>query len=444
MEENGIINMQMEERPSILQEEVISGFNISKETPSIIKVIGVGGGGGNAVTNMYKEGIRDVTFALCNTDRQALLSSDVPVKVQLGSKGLGAGNNPEKARKAAEESLEDIKRLLSDGTEMTFITAGMGGGTGTGAAPVVAQVAKEMDILTVGIVTIPFIFEGMPKIVQALTGVEKLSKNVDALLVINNERLSGNYSGLSMVDAFKKADDVLTVAAKSIAEIITNPGIINTDFADVHATLKDGGIAIMSSGLARGENRVSAAIENALNSPLLNNNDIYKAKKILWNFSFSEQSPLMMEEMEEVNDFMLQFNMQVSVIWGTAIDESLGDDVKVTILATGFNIEDVPMMSEKLEAEREKKVIDAYGLILNHYGKEYADRIFKHRPPSRVHIFDSDDLDNDEIIEKVIRNPTYNRKANVIRKVKEEAVAKRLPDFDENEVIEESENVIQF
>jgi cell division protein FtsZ len=283
----------------------------------------------------------------------------------------------------------------------------------------------------------------MMKILQALNGVEEMSKNVDALLVINNERLSGIYSGLSMLNAFKKADDVLTVAAKSIAEIITNPGIINTDFADVHATLKDGGVAIMSSGLAKGENRVSAAIENALNSPLLNNNDIYKAKKILWNFSFSEQSPLMMDEMDEVNDFMLKFNVRVNVIWGTAVDESLGDDVKVTILATGFNIEDVPMMSEKLEAERDQKVIDAYELILSHYGKEYADRIFKKRPPSRIHIFEPNDLDNDEIIEQVITNPTYNRRANVIRRVREQAEA-RLHNFDENEVVEESVETILF
>jgi cell division protein FtsZ len=445
MDENGIINMQAEERPSILQEEVITGFNISKEIPSIIKAIGIGGGGGNAVTHMYKEGIHDVTFALCNTDRQALLNSDIPVKVQLGGNGLGAGNKPIVAKRAAEESIDVIKKLLSDETKMVFITAGMGGGTGTGAAPIVAKVAKEMDILTVGIVTIPFVFEGMKKIIQALDGVEEMSKNVDALLVINNECLNEIYLDLSLEDAFKKADDVLTIAAKSIAEIITVPGFINVDFADVETTLKAGGVAIMGSGLGKGENRLSAAIENSLNSPLLNNNDVFRAKKILLNFSYSKNRPLMVAEiMAEVNDFMAKFNRDIDLIWGTAVDESLGENVKVTILANGFDIEDIPMMTEKLEAEREQKTIDVAALIKKYYGKEGLTHIMGGQPRPKPYIFEADELDNDEIIDIVIKHPSYNRKANVIRKVRAQAIAKRSPNFDENEVVEESVETILF
>ncbi len=250
-----------------------------KETKNtIIKVIGVGGGGGNAVNHMYREGIHDVSFVLCNTDNQALNDSPVPVLLQLGTEGLGAGNKPAKARQAAEESLDSIKQMLSDGTKMTFITAGMGGGTGTGAAPVIARVSKELGILTVGIVTIPFRFEGKRKIDQALDGVEEMAKHVDALLVINNERLREIYPELTVLDAFGKADDTLSVAAKSIAEIITNHGLINLDFNDVKTVLKDGGVAIMSTGYGEGEGRVKQAIEDALNSPLLNDNDVFIAK----------------------------------------------------------------------------------------------------------------------------------------------------------------------
>ena len=238
-------------------------FQVKSHTDAIIKVIGVGGGGGNAVNHMYREGIHNVSFALCNTDNQAMMESPVPVKVQLGANttgGLGAGNKPEIACHAAEESVGLIEDLLNDGTRMAFITAGMGGGTGTGAAPVIARVAKEMGILTVGIVTIPFVFEGSRKIVQALKGVEEISKNVDALLVINNERLRDIYSDLTMLNAFAKADDTLTTAAKSIAEIITVHGHVNLDFADVNTTLKDGGVAIMSCGIGTGGNRINDAI----------------------------------------------------------------------------------------------------------------------------------------------------------------------------------------
>lgn len=414
-------------------------FDLPKERPSIIKVIGVGGGGGNAVTHMFNEGIRDVDFVLCNTDEQALLESEVPKKVQLGqtiTEGLGAGNKPLVAKAAAEESIEEIEQLLSDDTKMIFVTAGMGGGTGTGAGPVVAKVAKEMDILTVGIVTIPFLFEGEKKILQALDGVEEMSKNVDALLVINNERLREIYPDLTVMNAFKKADDTLAIAAKSIAEIITIPGHINLDFADVNTTLKDGGVAIMSSGQASGENRLTTAIENALHSPLLNNNDVFKAKKILLNISFSEEYPLEMPEMDEVNDFMVQFNRDIDVIWGAAMEEGLEDKVKVTILATGFKIKDIPNMQGKLEEdgrqsswekeeeervkkeEEEKERRRKQEMLKGYYDKK-ADEIGKATRP-KPFIFTDDQLDNNDIIEAVINHPAYSRKSGELEKVLEE------------------------
>jgi len=332
-------------------------FDFPTDSPKIIKVIGVGGGGGNAVNHMYREGIHDVTFVLCNTDNQALAESPVPVKLQLGrsiTQGLGAGNRPERARDAAEESIEDIRNQLNDGTKMVFITAGMGGGTGTGAAPVIARIAKEMDILTVGIVTIPFIFEGEKKIIQALDGVERIAQHVDALLVINNERLREIYADLTFMNAFGKADDTLSIAAKSIAEIITMRGTVNLDFADVKTILKDGGVAIMSTGFGEGENRVTKAIDDALHSPLLNNNDIFNAKKVMLNVSFCPSSELMMEEMNEIHEFMSKFREGVEVIWGVAIDNSLETRVKITVLATGFGVEDVPGM-DSLHAHAAKK-----------------------------------------------------------------------------------------
>ena len=262
-------------------------FNFQQtENPCIIKVVGVGGGGGNAINHMYREGIHDVTYVVCNTDKKALSDSPVPNHLQLGKDGLGAGNNPVVGRQRAEESIEDIKEMLNDGTRMVFITAGMGGGTGTGAAPVIAQCAKDAGILTVGIVTIPFKFEGNKKINQALDGVEEIAKHVDALLVINNERLREIYPELTVINAFAKADDTLSIAAKSIAEIITMHGTINLDFQDVTTVLKDGGVAIMSTGYGEGENRVTKAIDEALNSPLLNNNDIFNSRKVLLNINF--------------------------------------------------------------------------------------------------------------------------------------------------------------
>ena len=409
-------------------------FDFPTDSPKIIKVIGVGGGGGNAVNHMYREGIHDVTFVLCNTDNQALAESPVPVKLQLGrsiTQGLGAGNRPERARDAAEESIDDIKEQLNDGTKMVFITAGMGGGTGTGAAPVIARIAKEMDILTVGIVTIPFIFEGEKKIIQALDGVERIAQHVDALLVINNERLREIYADLTFMNAFGKADDTLSIAAKSIAEIITMRGTVNLDFADVKTILKDGGVAIMSTGFGEGENRVTKAIDDALHSPLLNNNDIFNAKKVMLNVSFCPTSELMMEEMNERHEFMSKFREGVEVIWGVAVDNSLDTKVKITVLATGFGVEDVPGMDTlhearsqeeeerqlQLEEEKEKnkeRIRKAYGESAG-IGKKSL------RSRRHIYIFNTEDLDNDDIIAMIEESPTYTRDKTKLLKIKTKA-----------------------
>ena len=326
---------------------------------SIIKVIGVGGGGGNAVNHMYRQGITDVSFVVCNTDNQALVKSPVPTKIQLGvdtTEGLGAGGKPEVARKAAEESIDRIKELLQDNTKMVFITAGMGGGTGTGASPVVAKAAHDLGILTVGIVTIPFAFEGNMKIRQALEGVAALSEHVDAILVINNEKLKQIYPDLELSNAFAKADDVLTNAAKAIAEIITIEGYINIDFADVYSTMKDGNVAIMNTGYASGQHRITKAIEDALNSPLLNTNDVSGASKILLSLYCSNTDQIRMEEVEEIHDFMSKVGENVEVIWSAGFDDELKDNVKITLIATGFDVSDIPGMPANIaKAHTHKK-----------------------------------------------------------------------------------------
>jgi len=425
-------------------------FDYPTKAPTILKALGVGGGGGNAVTQMYNEDIQDVNFVLCNTDRQALSKSPVPNQVQIGP-GLGAGGNPEVARQLAEENIEKIKHIFDDETEMVFITAGMGGGTGTGASPVVARVARELGILTIGIVTIPFMFEDSFKIVQALKGVEAIKKNVDALLVINNERLRDVYSKLSLLDAFKKADDTLTIAVRSISEIITVPGLINLDFADVKTVLQNGGVAIMSYGLGKGDNRVSKAIDNALNSPLINNNDIFKAKKILFNILFSSQDPLMIEELTEIHNFMAKFSYKIQLIWGTAVDESLGDNVKFVILASGYAIENIISMTESIKDEH--RVLDEKGLwvrpdidkkdedededdrlkyeaelIKKYYGEEALRQIGQVSRPLPF-IFKIDSIDNSDTIEVVINNPAFNRSHRVSLEIANKAEArKKIPE----------------
>lgn len=423
---------------------------------SIIKVIGVGGGGGNAVNNMYKQGIHDVSFVVCNTDAQALKDSPVPERLQLGSEGLGAGNRPEKARLAAEESIDDIKAMLSDGTKMDFITAGMGGGTGTGAAPVIAQVSKELGILTVGIVTIPFKFEGNKKIDQALDGVDEMAKHVDALLVINNERLRKVYPDLSLLNGFAKADDTLSVAAKSIAEIITVRGLINLDFNDVRTVLKDGGVAIMSTGFGEGEGRVRKAIDDALNSPLLNDNDVYNSHKILLSIAFSSDNGtdgLAMEEMNEINDFMSRFGSNFELKWGIAIDNTLEKKVKITILATGFGLDDLEDVASyhsrldkaraKEEAQKKAEQEEADAERSNRrdrYYRDNGDKLTKARP--HIYLFSQDDLDNEDVILDVESIPTFNRTKPMLNEIKKKSAPEQVRE--EQPVKDKVEGTIRF
>ena len=325
----------------------IMNFDLTVNSGSIIKVIGVGGGGGNAVNHMYHQGIRDVDFMVCNTDAQALINSPVPYKVQLGSaltEGRGAGNKPETGRQAAIENIEDVKRVLAENTKMVFITAGMGGGTGTGGAPVIAQAAKELGILTVGIVTIPFRNEGRRRIKQAVEGIAAMQEHVDSLLVINNERIREMYGDSRISDAFAKADNILTTAAKGIAEIITVPGYINVDFADVETVMRSSGVALMGTGVASGPNRAVIAVEEALNSPLLNNNDILGARNILLNIT-SGVEEITMDEIGDITDFVQEkAGNSADLIWGNGVDESLEDKISVTIIATGFSTSSIPEM----------------------------------------------------------------------------------------------------
>ena len=324
-------------------DEILDFGPIEDKMQGIIKVIGVGGGGCNAVRNMHDEKISGVTLAVCNTDSQSLSRSPVPVKIMLGHSGLGAGANPELGKKEAEANIADIEKLLSDGTKMVFVTAGMGGGTGTGAAPVVAGVAKRMGLLTVGVVTIPFFFEKKKKIIKALKGVEELRKNVDALLIVNNERLCDVYadSDLSVKEAFQRADSILVDAVRGISELVTLPsdGGIKSDFRDVETTMKNGGGSIMAMGRASGEHRVEKAILDALDTPLLYGNDIGRARRILFNIYSSDAHPIFVRELQEIDEFFDQLDPNIDVIWGTATDDTLGEDAKVVILATGLEDE---------------------------------------------------------------------------------------------------------
>ncbi len=325
-------------------------FDLPTERSSIIKVLGVGGGGSNAVNHMFKQGIKDVNFVVCNTDSQALANSPVTVKIQLGeslTEGRGAGNKPDIGRQAAIENLDDIIEILSSNTKMVFITAGMGGGTGTGAAPVIAKAAKELGILTVAIVTIPFRFEGHQRIQQAVNGINALKEHVDSLLVINNEKLREIYGDLKLSEAFSRADNVLATAAKGIAEVITVHGYINVDFADVQTVMSNSGVAIMGSGIASGENRALEAIQQAVNSPLLNNNEITGAQNILLNIT-SGIDEISMDEVGEITDFVNNcVSSDALIIWGTGMEEGLGDSVNVTIIATGFETNSIPELYVK-------------------------------------------------------------------------------------------------
>jgi len=333
----------------------IINFDMERAVGSIIQVIGVGGGGGNAVNHMHSQGIKDVDFLICNTDAQALYDSPIGVKVQLGAsltEGRGAGNKPEVGEKAALENIEDVKKAIDPNTKMVFITAGMGGGTGTGAAPIIAKACKEMNLLTVGIVTIPFRNEGRKRICQAINGIHEMESHVDSLLIINNERIREMYGDFKISEAFAMADNVLTTAAKGIAEIITVPGYINVDFADVETVMRRSGVSLMGSACAEGEDRALRAVEEAMNSPLLNNNDIRGAKNILLNIT-SGENEVTMDEIGQITEYVQnKAGNGADLIWGNGIDEKLGNKISVTLIVTGYSDSVIPEMN--ISHKREK------------------------------------------------------------------------------------------
>lgn len=395
-------------------------FVMKQDATSEIMVIGVGGGGNNAINNMFKSQVENVDFIVCNTDRQALKNSPIQRKLLLGptvTKGLGAGNVPSVARLAAEESASEIEDLFDERTKMVFVTAGMGGGTGTGAAPIVAKMAKERGLLTVGVVTIPFLFEGNTKILKALDGVEEMSKYVDALLVVNNQRLCDIYKDLDFLNAFGKADDTLTTAVRSISDLITIEGYINLDLNDVDTTLRNGGPAIISSGYGEGEKRVTKAFEEALNSPLLKNRNVMTSKKLLFNIYFSSkaENKYSMHETAEITSFVSNINPGVDIIWGATIDDSLGEQVKITILAAGFDVE------FKEEENNNVNFIEPAIVSTSTVISEDPDRIkevYGHDTIEDLHkqryiLLNRESMDDDSIIETIESNPTFNREKNI-------------------------------
>ena len=406
-------------------------FDLAKAPQTIIKVIGVGGGGGNAVSNMYREGIRDVSFVLCNTDNQALQSRRFLMKLLIGTEydawtwfgecsGSWEKKPPWKVKKTSTG-------MLDDGTRMAFVTAGMGGGTGTGAGPVVAKISKDMGILTVGIVTIPFVFEGRPKIVKALRGVRNMAQNVDSLLVINNERLR-NFADMPVPQANRKADETLTIAAKSIAEIVTTDLEQNVDFADVDTTMRNSGVALISIGFGEGEGRLRQAITEALESTLVNDvNNIFNAKRVAFVIYYSHEDELRISEMDDIHDFMSQFKTEYEVKWGHGYDDSLGHKIKITILVTGFGLEDILTkteqqelvteeqlreMAEKEEAERKRRA-EEDALMGRYYG-EYIDS----RPNAEIVVFAVDELDDDALISFMEDKPAYKRTAKDVQQIR--------------------------
>lgn len=391
---------------------------------SIIKVIGVGGGGNNAINHMFRQGIEHVSFVVCNTDKQALNNSPVPCKVLLGHTGLGAGNKPEIAKAAAEESIDELEKLFDDNTKMVFITAGMGGGTGTGAGPVVAKVAKERGVLTIGIVTIPFLFEGEKKILKALEGADEMNKYVDALLVINNDQLTQIYPDLDFINAFGKADDTLSTAARSISEIITCDGHINLDFNDVDTTLRNGGAAIISTGYGEGEHRVTAAIQEALRSPLLKDCDITGSKKLLFNLYFSREAEhkFVMSEVNELNKFITSIDPEVDVIWGVGYDESLGEKVKMTILAAGFETaKDTKRRSSAARTDDTSATAQESKSTMRmeeEYGSEQVRRLRKDRQRASYVVLRPEQMDDDAVMDRLDRTPAFNRDKRVAEEIK--------------------------
>lgn len=385
-----------------------------------IKVVGVGGGGGNAVNYMYRQGIKNVAFALVNTDAQALKASPVPTKITIGS-GLGAGNIPQVAREAAEKDMAKIQSLFEDNTQMVFVTATLGGGTGTGAGPVVARIAKDKGLLTVGIVTIPFYFEGDSKILKAFEGADEMYDNVDAILVINNDRLIEIYGELDFFNALYKSDETLATAARSISEIITSQGHMNLDFKDVETTLRNGGAAIISTGYGEGPDRVRQALDDALNSPLLKNRNILSAKKLLFNIYFSENATnkFKMGEMNEFTKFVKNIDSKVDVIWGASVDNELGDKVKIALLASGFDLPDrdeqqmdipAPEVAPKSGSRAANtadidKLKAEYGNKVDYYNTNYI-------------ILTPAQMDDDNVIDILESSPAYNREKKVVESLR--------------------------
>lgn len=396
-----------------VEDELIQIANVT--TPRIIKVIGVGGGGGNAVGQMYRDNIPEVRYLVANTDKKALDDNIVPDHLQLGP-GLGAGGDPERGAALANECLDQINAALDDETKMVFVTAGMGGGTGTGASPVIAHAAREKGILTVGIVTIPFLFEREKQIDKALDGLDKLSKEVDAMLVINNQRLCDIYGDLSIIKAFKCADETLSTAVSSITEIISMHGRVNLDFQDVNTTLRNGGVAVMSTGYAEGENRVTRAIKDALNSPLLNNNDVFDASHILIAITTSSDdgAALRTGEVDEINAFMEHFNSDIETKWGLAFDPQLGQTIKITIIASGFGLYGTKKRERNKKLEVDADDADKLGRRGVYYGT--STRV---RRRARCYIFNDDDLNNEALLKQVEEVPTFKRSAECLQSISE-------------------------
>lgn len=403
----------MDFRPEeTLKVGMFKGFGeVIDQSVNIIKVIGVGGGGSNAVKNMVEAGLKNITFAVVNTDSQALKTASVPTKLQIGTTGLGVGGDPVLGRKAAEESIESINQLFEDNTKMVFITAGMGGGTGTGASPVIANIAREKGILTVGVVTLPFGFEKKHRINQALRGVMEFKKCVDSLLVINNQRLMEIYDDkeTTIEDAMKRSDEVVTTATRSIAEIITEEGKINRDFCDVQTVLKDGGAAIMSSGKASGDNRIVKAMTQALDSPMLNRAEIEKSKRLLYIVYQSHEKQVLISELNEINAFMEQMPTDLEVLWGLYFDDTLKDEVRVDIVATGFD-----KVREKKEMEEVQNEVNE--LFSNYYDpikkkKNGKDIITTMQKKVGINVVDlNDEVINEE--EPVAATETVNESAS--------------------------------
>ena len=432
-------------------------FELPVNKSSIIKVLGVGGGGSNAVNHMFRQGIKDVDFIVCNSDAQALANSPVPVKIQLGAsltEGRGAGNKPEVGRQAAIESLDNLAEILTINTRMLFITAGMGGGTGTGAAPVIARAAKELGILTVAIVTIPFKNEGPRRVNQALEGITELEKQVDSLLVINNEKIRQIYGDLRLSEAFSKADDVLAVAAKGIAEIITVHGFINVDFADVQTVMTNSGVAILGTGMAEGEGRAIEAAKQALNSPLLNDTDIKGAKNILLNV-LSGEDEVTMDEIGQIIDYVKDCSgINADLIWGNGTDPNLGDKISVTVIATGFNGGNIP------ELYIRKREIDRIPLTEYPVPETEEDNIFVLKdapaqktgmtsPAQRTIEFDLKTVDDDMFRDiSRVRRPVDTRKAsdrvNAIKRTQEDLRELKQSVHQSDREIDELENTPAF